>query len=357
MDFVLLSKIDNLVFELKELFYLYNDLTIKDIKNYLDKAKKFYSIEEIKCAINILLVDYGIIVRDDFWEKDAVYHYVANRYYQDSAFTRHYYSFTVDNTSNKKILLISDTHIGNPELENFSMLHNIYDYALKKGVNKCFHLGDIFSRLDYDKWDREKIEKQLALFGRYYPDCAEIDTYSLIGNHDEYFNGFLTYDKIINIPIEYDLRQLSRYVSNFYVIPRTAWNIDFSNVKMHLSHKLYLNWMIRDKKLNNLEEMKYNNFFDGMDYNLLISGHLHQGFIYNYVCNKQDHLLLGVPSATRLNQNGVVAYIVSLNYNDLGEVDYFDVSLLLSDDNNKIYEGETINWNFQEKNKSLKKTF
>ena len=57
MDFVLSDKIDNLEFELKELFYLYNDLTIKDIKNYLDGD---YSIEEIECAVNILLVDYAI---------------------------------------------------------------------------------------------------------------------------------------------------------------------------------------------------------------------------------------------------------------------------------------------------------
>ena len=357
MDNILSFKIDNLEFEIRNLFNLYNDLTIKDIKKYLDRDKKFYSIKEIEYVVNILSVDYGIIIRDDFWKKDAVYHYVINKYYWDSAFTKHYYSFTVDDIDNKKILLISDTHIGNLQFENYSMLHNIYDYALKKGVDKCFHLGDIFSRIDYDKDYIKKFENQLALFSKYYPDCSEIKTYSLIGNHDEYFNGFLTYEKMMNIPIKYDLRQLSRYVSNFYVIPRTAWNIDFSNVKMHLSHKLYLNWMIRDKKLNVLEEINDNDFFDKMDYNLLISGHLHKGFIYNYVSDNQDHLFLGVPSTTKLNQNGVVAYIISLNYDDLGNVSDIDVTLLLSNSNNKIYEDETFNFNFQGKNKSLKRSF
>ncbi len=340
-----------LIYKIEKLFVKYKNLTIRQISNLL---KEQYSINEIELAVNYLLVDRGIIVRDDYWNKESVYRYVDYEYYHDSAVTRQYYSFNVDDNKNKKFLLISDTHIGNTELENYNMIQNIYNFSLQQGVTKCFHMGDIFSRL-IDNFPREDdVSKLFNLFGEYYPNIDEIKTYGLIGNHDENINGF--FDKI-PIPYIYDLRQLTRYSRNFYVIPRNKWEATFSNVKIHFSHRLYLNWVVNSKIINSLDEISKDNIFCENKYNVLISGHLHKGFIYNYVYDNKDQLLLGVPSATNINKNGVVGYIVSLNYDNQENISHMDITLLLCDSNNKISEGETITWNFKEKNKSLKKLF
>ena len=350
------ERIITLTWLLEELFYKFSNLNMLQIKQNLECKGLSYTIDEINLAISILMVVYGKIVRDDFWSTEPVYKYISNRYFQNSSYTRHYYSFNVDDYNNKKFLLISDTHIGNPELENFQMLQNIYNFAISNGVNKCFHLGDIFSGSYYEKWSRDEMQYQLNLFVSYYPKNSEIKTYSLIGNHDESLHGYFEYKKSYEKSI-YDLRQLSKFVQNFYVMPRDTWEATFSNINVKFSHRLFLNWMVRDKKLNCLDEIEEDNIFYTDTFNMLISGHLHRGFVLNNKVEGKDQLLLGVPSATNININGVVAYIISLNYNDFGNVDSADITLLLCDNNNKITSGETINWNFKKENKKLKRIF
>ena len=340
-----------LIYKIEKLFVKYKNLTIRQISNLL---KEQYSINEIELAVNYLLVDRGIIVRDDYWNKESVYRYVDYEYYHDSAVTRQYYSFNVDDNKNKKFLLISDTHIGNTELENYNMIQNIYNFSLQQGVTKCFHMGDIFSRVVNGFWKREDILNQFSLFEKYYPNFDEIKTYAIIGNHDEYINGFFEKQPI---PFKHELRQLTRYVNNFYVIPRSVWKLKLSNVMFHFSHRLYLNPIMCEHKLQELYEIANGNLFYYDRYNVLVSGHLHKGFIYNNTYDNKEQLFLGVPSATNINKNGVVGYIVSLNYDNQENISHMDITLLLCDSNNKISEGETITWNFKEKNKSLKKLF
>lgn len=350
------DRIITLTWLLEELFYKFSKLNMHQIKQNLENKGFSYTIDEINLAISILIIDYGKIVRDDYWSTEPTYKYIFDRYFQNSSYTQHYYYFNVDDCNDKKFLLISDTHIGNPELENFQMVQNIYNFAISNGVNKCFHLGDIFSGAYYEKWNQDEMQHQLDLFSNYYPKNSEIKTYSLIGNHDESLHSFYEYKKSYEKSI-YDLRQLSKFIQNFYVIPRYTWEAAFSNVNVKFSHRLFLNWMIRDKKLSCLDEIEKDNIFYSDTFNMLISGHLHKGFVLNNKFKDKEQLLLGVPSATNININGVVAYIVSLNYNDLGNVDSADITLLLCDSNNKITSGETINWNFKKENKKLKKVF
>ena len=351
MYYIRLSRQYQLIYTIESFFLKYNQLTIEQIRKMLNNE---YNTAEINDAIVHLLVDKGIIIRDDYWCSESVFKYVSNEYFQNSAFTNHYYSFTIDDISDKKFLLISDTHIGNSELENYQMLHNIYEFALQNGVTKCFHLGDIFSGIIGKNFKEEDVLKQFSLFGNFYPNFDKIKTYALIGNHDEYINGF--FDKR-SIPFEYDLRQLTKYSPNFYVIPRNEWELKFPNIKFHFSHRLYLNWMISRAKINDIGDIEKGNMFYDERYDILVSGHLHKGFLYNNVFVNHQHLYLGVPSTTNLNINNVVAYVVELNFNEMNEVDSMDITLLLCDDNNKIIKGETINWSFFKKNKILRKTF
>ena len=351
MYYHLSNSMFDLAFIIENLFHKYKELTIEQISEFLNKE---YDLKEIYEAINYLLVYRGVIIRDDYWSKDAIFKYVSNEYFQNSFYTKHYYSFTVDDTNNKKFLLISDTHIGNSKLENYKMLYNVYEFALKNGVTNCFHMGDIFSGIIGKSWSEEDILNQISLFGESYPNFDGIKTYALIGNHDEFINGFFNKYNMF-IPFEYDLRQLTKYASNFYIIPRKSWEIKLPNIIFHLSHRLYFNLIMKEQKIKNLSEIEKGNIFYDNTYAVLFSGHLHQGFIYNNVCNGCETLLLGVPSTTNYNINGVVAYFVELNYNGLNNVDSMDITLLLCDSNNRISRGETINWSFSKNNKVLRK--
>ena len=113
--------------------------TINDIYSYLSKK---YSKEEIKYLINILLANEEKIVRTDNYYKDNTYSIVSKRQ-QKSPYTKHFIKFVDDNpTRTKKVLLISDTHIGNKQIENIDLINAIYEYALEK---KCEYAVRIYT--------------------------------------------------------------------------------------------------------------------------------------------------------------------------------------------------------------------
>ena len=349
------EKINDLVIILEKKFISYLNLTIIQIKELLDNNNLFYTLEEINIALNILMVDHGKIVRDDYWSTEPIYKYISNYYFQNSSYTRHYYSFNIDDYSDKKFLLISDTHIGNPELENFNLLQNIYNYASKNGINKCFHLGDIFSGAYYEKWSQAEMERQMDLFIKYYPQNLDIKTYFLIGNHDEHIHGYFDY-KPNYIEYTYDLRQLSRFRNNFYIIPRPFIDLKFSDVNINFSHKMFANWCNPKEKITDLNQICNLNTALVSRIDILVSGHLHKGFLCTNKFEEKEQLLLGVPSATNININDAVAYVISLNYNDNRSVNFADITILLSDNNYNISEGNTFKWKFKDKNKMLKRT-
>ena len=347
MYFFISEKIYNLTLILEKIFQNYKNLNIKQIYELLNKE---YNLTEINEAINYLLIEKGIIVRDDFWQKDAIYRYVSREYYQNSSLTKYYCSFNVDDYKSKKFLLLSDTHIGNFQLENYELLNNIYNFCIQQGVTKCFHTGDIFSSNCEISYSNKQIEKLFYLFNNFFPKCEEIKTYALLGNHDERINGFFNQKPI---DYQYDLRQLNRLNNNFYVILRPYCNINFSNININFAHKVVSNWCYSKKIISSVDQLSNIDTSIAPCSDVLISGHLHTGFI----CNNKNKLLLGVPSATNININGVVGYIINLNYDDFGIVKNMDIKLLVSNKNNEVNYGETITWNFKEKNPELKKLF
>ena len=342
MYYYILDREFQLIHELQYLFYKKSNLTIKQIKEILDSDNKQYNLKEINLALNYLLVVRGNIIRDDYFNKEPIYKYVTDKYYHNSSYTKHYYSFEVNDCKNNQFLLISDTHIGENKLENLKLLSNIYKYASKKGVETC----DLISRQAFDESEQIDFKKIFCLLERYCETFGSIKTYSLMGNHDMYINNLM----------QYDLRMITGCLNNFYIIPRKEFSIDFADTKIHFSHKLYLNWLIRDKLLNNLEQIEDDKMFYNHEFDVLISGHLHKGFIYNYELDDEQQLLLGVPSTSNLSQNGVVAYIVSLEYDQLNNAQELNIEVLKSE-NSEIVDSETINWKLHEKNKLLKKIY
>lgn len=347
--------------DVRSLFESNEKLTLSEIKSLLEKENKSFLSEDLFCVLNDLLVNDGILIKNDYWEKEAQYVYL-DRHYWDSSYSRHYYSFEVDNCLDKKFLLIGDTHIGNNEMESFKLLDKVYDVAIREGATKCFHLGDVFEGKGTCNLTKEEELRQLYLFLENYPKPSpeEIKTYALVGNHDEWLHGFfqLTYEH--QLERCYDLRQLTKKIPSFYMFPRPYWQTSFSDVNFHFSHRLYVSALVRQKKLKTLDDFMDDKRWLDTDYNVLVSGHLHKGLIYTTNIPREkdrEQIFLGVPSTSKINLESTVGYLVSLKYENEEKVREMNVTLLNSDINNKVTMGETIPWSFKEKNKTYQKIF
>ncbi len=322
-------------------------LTLSQIKGIL----KDYDEETIMEVLQELLI-HGVIVKNDYWSSEPKYCYVAP-YRQDSSYTKSYYSFTVDDYHNKKFLLIADTHIGDSEMENMKLLHKVYEKGIELGATKCFHLGDLFAG-KCGEYSDEEIERQLETFIEYYPKFSkeEMMTYSLVGNHDEWIRGSIQHLCKYCQAYQYDFHCLSKYIPSFYVFQRDKWQTSFQDIEVLFSHKLYVSTILREKKLKSLDDMNVEDWMKKSNYQILISGHLHCGFLYSE--ENMNHLFLGVPSTSNRNIGGVVAYVVSMNY-ESELPSKMEITALNSDNDCHILKGETFEWNFRGENTGYQK--
>lgn len=353
----------------KNIYSLYHDtreilqnssvgITDYELKSLLQARGKSFADEDFFGVISKLLIEDGVLQRDDYWDRGGVYSYIRDSYLHHSSYSRHHYSFTVDdNSSDKQFLIISDTHIGNPDLVDFHLLSSLYDYAIGNGVSKCFHLGDIFTRTHNQVVSTGEIFHRINDFIDYYPNpkSNEMMTYANIGNHDEFLHGFFQLSHEYPYSSIFDLRYLNAYHPSFYIIPRPSWQTDFSNISMHFSHRFYVSGIRREVKLFELSDMEQESRWLDAMYDVLWSGHLHNSFIYTTSrVNTKQQLFLGVPSTSKYNLNSVVAYLANVHYKN-GEAVSMDVDFLHSDNNYHISDEEGIHWSFHEKNKVLQK--
>lgn len=358
-NFDLLFKTLYLEVELDTLFRKYEKLTLTEIKKHLLEQKYTYTEEELNYAMHSLFMKRGFIVRDDYWNHESVYTRL-DKHRELSSYSKHYYSFNVDDYKTKKFLLIADTHIGNENIEDFKMLDKVYDYAIKSNATKCFHLGDLFTGDINDEYlTKEEKLKQLKKFIDYYPkpNSKEMTTYGILGNNDLEIDDMLWHTGYSNI--YYDLRELSFLNPSFYMIPRERFIADFLDKKFHFGHKFYHNLFIRNLKVSSEEDLiKYREWLDP-EFDVQISGHLHNGFIYGDGPTKytsKDKLFLAVPATGKINLNKPVAYLVTLNYNDKGDnIPSMDISVLNCDSNYNIIESDNLTWYFNGNNDINKK--
>ena len=336
-------------------------ITDYELKSLLQAKGFSFDDKDFFGVISDLLIRDGCIQRDDYWNRGAVYSYIENTHLHDSSYSRHHYSFTVDdNVSDKHFIVLTDTHVGHPDFEDFRMLDGIYSFAIGDGADKCFHMGDLFTGKRGKNFSEEEMLAQLNSFISSYPMPYpwEMRTYADVGNHDEYIHGFFHPDvKREAQPYIYDLRGLNTYHPDFFVIPRERFQTKFSNVDMHFGHRLYVSGIRPEVKLFALQDMNEEERWLDERYDVLWSGHLHNGFIYTTDApwsEGKQILFLGVPSTSKYNLGGVVAYLAHLHYE--GEsVSTMDVDFLRCDNNYHITKEEGIHWNFSGNNKIIKK--
>ena len=344
-------------------------LSFKVIRELLKEQGLVFDDKSLFHVLQILLSNYQIIVRNEYWHKDTEYEMLDRQIWEHKSQQVHY-SFEDDMLSEKVFLLISDTHIGNDKMFNSKLLHNLYDYSIMNGAKKCFHLGDLFEGCkdllgDIYKITPKQVDdfeeefcRQVNLFMNEYPKTNpdEFKTYCLIGNHDEAMDRFL---KLRNWVYSSDLRKLSIYDQSFYMFPRTHWCANLNSVDFHFNHRLYMSVVIDDLKINQLSDIEkrkddLGSLMSDGHYDVLLSGHLHKGIIYTSddVFSSKDKLYLGVPSASNINVGGAVGYLVYM----YPESNSMEVSILGSDNDLNIYEMDRICWYFDRKNKVYCKT-
>ena len=344
-------------------------LSLNAISKLLRDKGLIFEDKDLYLVLQILLANYKRIVRNEYWDKETEYEYLDRILWEHRSQEVHY-SFVDDCFCEKRFLMISDTHIGNDKLFNSKLLHNIYDYAIKNGAAKCFHMGDLFEGCHellgnfYDLTPRkvDAFEKdfcrQVNLFKNEYPktNLNEFKTYCLIGNHDEAMDRFLKYR---NWCCASDLRKISIYNPSFYMFPRSHWCTKLNGRDFHFNHRLYMSAIIEDLRINKLgdiddkKEIVGNLIFDS-HYDVFVSGHLHKGIIYTEsdYFKEKDNLYLGVPSASNINIGGAVGYLVYM----YPECNCMEISVLGCNGDLSVYEMDRITWEFGKKNKSYCRT-
>jgi len=337
-------------------------VTIDDIMKYLDKKNVPYTLEQIKICLNILLCEFSSIARHDCYSGIEYFEKLSERY-QDTRYARGFCDFYDDcSSSDKRFVLIADTHIGNFEVQSFDIINGVYDYCVKNNIKHVFHLGDLFDGLKPNVLGEDRINKfdeQIKIFLDNYPNVPDIKTYSLCGNHDELINGSDGVSCILNInsPTYRDLRSLSRDKDSFIFYSHENLGIKFSDEEFRFGHRLYINPIERKKILHHIDEIDKDIKDLGNGYSVCICGHLHNGLLFiDSDRNGRDKCFITVPSTSSLNVGGVVGFNIDL-VNSYGELDKMIITELRTDMNLNLFEGESYEYNFKKKNPVLRKEF
>ena len=346
-NFYICFKIEELLFGKR--------MSIEDIQQHLKTKENIYiATKDLYKYIYILHCNYKRIIRRDYWDSNPEFEGL-DKYYWDSSYQRNFYSFEQKSKNSITFLLMSDTHIGNAQFFDCKLLNAIYDYAIGKGATRCFLLGDLFDgNKNASLLDQDELERQINIFADKFPNDGKLLTYCLLGNHDIKLNEYLEKRNWWNAS---DLRELTTYNNNFQMIPRHSFSSNVNDVNIHFSHYLYMSIFFKNLKINSLEDIEkakmiFGNLVYDPNYDFLISGHLHKGVIYTSFSpdNGDSNLYLGVPSTSSININGVVAFIVTLNENQVAEI-----TALSCDSNYNISESFLFSYTFNKENKSFMK--
>ncbi len=349
--------------EIMEIIKLYNDNSIsKQVKERLLDIKKLQDYLMLLSIKGLIVINYGINECNSYRRVPVS---LVN-----SVYTRNYYKININNP--KKILLISDTHIGNEKVEDFNLINKVFKYAEEEhGIDTAIHLGDVFEgiRLDKGRYSglsmdspevKQIIENQLEKFKKYFPENLKV--IAIEGNHD---NNILKYLNQMNY-LGYPLNQhyLTAIKPNFYMLKErnNGYIIELGDLRIALSHPLQFNLFIPYVKTfevygnDHFLELfkKYN--IDNID--LIISGHFHYSLNYMLEDYNQEtrRIIEVVPSLSKISQetkDKFISNILRFIYNDLGKITHYGITpLYLLED--KITEGKEriypINKELQESN-------
>lgn len=235
------------------------------------------------------------------------------------------YNHIIGKSKKIKFMVISDSHIGNA-VEQLTFLNYLYDYAVKNGITKVYHCGDISD--GYYSSRPEQIyslhclgfDEQAEYIIKNYPKRDKTTTYFILGNHDETHirNGGADIGKKIA-----DSRPDMVYLGIGYVRIKLT-----EECKMDLLHPLD-----GSSYALSYSGQKYMDALSGGDKpNILLVGHHHKGM---YMIYRNIHYF-EVPSTCeqslwerrkRIN-NTSGAWILSLSVDEEGTICFINSTFI-----------------------------
>lgn len=206
--------------------------------------------------------------------------------------------FNIDEESEFKFIVISDTHFGSV-FENIEYLDYVYEYASKNGINYILHAGDLIEG-SYDDFGRCKeeyktIDSQVEHVLKDYSYDKNIKNMILLANHDVY--------SIYHYGV--DIVPLLSEREDFQILGYRCAYIKVNDKYISLKHEI-------SRLKNNLK-----------DYLTLIDfiGHSHQ-----YRCNyNKTNTRIRVPTLSDMRSNLIVNkgfLVCNINFDDLKVNDF-----------------------------------
>lgn len=183
--------------------------------------------------------------------------------------------YTLPDTNNLRVMVISDTHLGN-SLQRLDVLDALYDYCAKEDIHIILNCGDFLegiNKTSIGKTIDHNLEDQLASALKDFPYDKQIINFLVLGNHD---NSYLE-------KLGIDLRKvIANERHDILPIAYQKANIKIKNDNVVLIHP------------NNNERC----FLDKITFR----GHSHQSKQINI--SNEDSLYVYVPTCSDIFHNG-----------------------------------------------------
>ena len=329
---------------------VYQEYTLNDVFDFLQSNLKNIESKEFKKKIKNkkylqiylnILVAIGRVVTTDVLGGENTYKAIPD-YKIDSGYTRNYSNISI--ATAEKILLVSDTHIGNEEYEDFSLIKNVFQYAEEyQGINCAIHLGDVFQKdsrgYDYNSIAKNQIEK----FREKFPENMKV--IAIAGNHDISIIEDLKKVTYLGHPLAQNY--LSIIKPNFHMILEREYGIVISsqNINISLKHPVMFNMFFpyvktyevdrSDPLLNMFKEYNTNNI------DLYLSGHFHYPLSFSIPDKSEDtkRVYEVIPSLSKLSYNACVAKILRFIHDDSNNISHYGITPLYYTEK-KLTEGE-----------------
>lgn len=127
------------------------------------------------------LKDFNKLIEETSYTKEELFSILLSAGIPNDELVPH---ITIPSIDEKKILIISDTHLGSI-YNNISYIFQTYEYALLNNISTIIHLGDLFqSTIKNVSPNFIDPSKQLLLAISIFEQFPTIKTYILLGNHD-----------------------------------------------------------------------------------------------------------------------------------------------------------------------------
>lgn len=235
--------------------------------------------------------------------------------------------FDIRDLKHTQICVVSDTHFGNNR-QQIHLLNQVYEEAYKRGITTVLHCGDVVDGNYTNRLENPRLQflhgfdEQAGYVVDMYPKVDGINTYYILGSHDEthYKNGQATLNNWI-----------PRCRKDMIYLGQDTGTIDINNVKIVMDHPgggsaQALSYKAQ-KRIEILES--------GCKPKILLIGHYHKSYSFVY----RNVRGIEVPcfcDKTQFQQkqgllNTVGAYFLDIYSDSKGNIQYFEPEEILFD--------------------------